>query len=147
MAARRRAAGRSGSVKEKGAVAVEFALVLPIFLVLVLGIVEFSRAYNIQVSLSEAARETARYTAIHYADTGFSTATAQGVGVSAAPSVALAPGNINISYSGGGACAAGDSVVVTVTVATPYMTGFPSLIPGMPASLDISSKGVMRCGG
>jgi hypothetical protein len=112
-----------------------------------LGIVEFSRAYNIQVSLSEAARETARYTAIHYADAGFSTASAQDVGVSAAPTAALAPGNINISYSGGGACAAGDSVFVTVNVATPYMTGFPALIPGMPASLNISSKGVMRCGG
>ncbi|SDP37734.1 Flp pilus assembly protein TadG [Arthrobacter sp. ok909] len=147
MTRRRRAAGRPGSLKEKGAVAVEFALVLPIFLVLVLGIVEFSRAFNIQVSLSEAARETARYTAIHYADASFSTATAQGVGVSAAPSVALAPGNINISYSGGSACAAGDSVIVTVNFATPYMTGFPALIPGMPASLNISSKGVMRCGG
>jgi hypothetical protein len=38
MVARRRTAGRSGSEKEKGAVAAEFAVVLPIFLVLVLGI-------------------------------------------------------------------------------------------------------------
>jgi Flp pilus assembly protein TadG len=133
--------------KELGAVAVEFALILPIFLMIVFGIVEFGRAYNIQVSLSEAARETARYTAIHSADAGFSPADARAVGISAAPSVALAPANIQIAYSSGTACAAGQSVVVTIRVVTPYMTGLPGLIPGMPANLDISSKGVMRCGG
>lgn len=138
---------RPKSSKENGAVAVEFALVLPIFLMLVFGIVEFGRAYNMQVSLSEAARETSRYTAIHYADAGFSPSDAKAVGISAAPSVALAPANIQIAYSSGTACAAGQSVVVTINVVTPYMTGLPGLIPGMPANLDISSKGVMRCGG
>ncbi|WP_426990064.1 TadE/TadG family type IV pilus assembly protein [Pseudarthrobacter sp. Y6] len=133
--------------KEKGAVAVEFALVLPIFLMLVFGIVEFGRAYNIQVSMSEAARETARYTAIHYADAGFSPAAARTEGINAAPSIALKPADIQIAYSSGSACAAGQRVVVTINVVTPYMTGLPGLIPGMPASLDISSKGVMRCGG
>ncbi len=42
---------------ESGAAAVEFALVVPILLLLVLGIIEFGRAYNIQNSLSAAARE------------------------------------------------------------------------------------------
>ncbi len=138
---------RPKSSKENGAVAVEFALVLPIFLMLVFGIVEFGRAYNIQVSLSEAARETARYTAIHSSEAGFSAANAKAVGISAAPSVALAPANIQIAYSSGTACAAGQSVVVTINVVTPYLTGLPGLIPGMPANLNISSKGVMRCGG
>jgi Flp pilus assembly protein TadG len=135
------------TAKEKGAVAVEFALVLPIFLMLVFGIVEFGRAYNIQVSLSEAARETARYTAIHSHDAGFSLDDARAVGISAAPSVALVPANIQIAYSGGSDCAAGESAVVTINMVTPYLTGFPALVPGMPANLNISSKGVMRCGG
>ena len=138
---------RPKSSKENGAVAVEFALVLPIFLMLVFGIVEFGRAYNIQVSLSEAARETARYTAIHSAESSFSAADAKAVGISAAPSVALAPANIQIGYSSGTACAAGQNAVVTINVVTPYLTGLPGLIPGMPANLNISSKGVMRCGG
>ncbi|MCO4236032.1 TadE/TadG family type IV pilus assembly protein [Pseudarthrobacter raffinosi] len=114
---------------------------------LVFGIVEFGRAFNIQVSLSEAARETARYTAIHSSKAGFSAADAKAVGVSAAPSVALGPSDIQIAYSGGSACAAGETVVVTIKVVTPYLTGLPGLIPGLPANLDISSKGVMRCGG
>lgn len=147
MAVKHRAAGCYEIPNEKGAVAVEFALILPIFLMLVFGIVEFGRAFNIQVSLSEAARETARYTAIHSSKAGFSEADAKEVGISAAPSVPLEASDIQIAYSGGSACSADKSVVVTIHVATPYLTGLPGLVPGMPANLDISSKGVMRCGG
>lgn len=147
MAARHRAASPSDLLHEKGAVAVEFALILPIFLMLCFGIIEFGRAYNIQVSLSEAARETARYTAIHSSKAGFSESDAKEVGISAAPSVPLAPSNIGIAYSGGSACTADKNVVVTIQVVTPYLTGLPGLVPGLPANLDISSKGVMRCGG
>lgn len=138
---------RKRRAREAGAVAVEFALVLPIFLGLVLGISEFGRAFNIQVSLSEAAREAARYSAIHCAEVGYTALSAQNAGVAAAPSVPLSTGNINISYSGTGTCSAANNSVVTVSYATPWMTGFPNLIPGMPATLTIQGKGVMRCGG
>ncbi len=47
-----------------GAAAVEFALILPIFVLLVFGIVEFGRLFNTQVSLTGAAREGARIMAI-----------------------------------------------------------------------------------
>ena len=43
----------------------EFALVVPLLLVLVLGIVEFGRAYYIQTTLSGAAREGVREMALH----------------------------------------------------------------------------------
>jgi Flp pilus assembly protein TadG len=138
---------RKRRAHEAGAVAVEFALVLPIFLALVLGIAEFGRAFNTQVSLTEAGREAARYAAIHCSETGYSASNAQAAGVAAAPSVALIPANIGISYSGTGTCSAGNNAVVTVTYTTPWMTGFPALIPGMPANLSIQGKGVMRCGG
>jgi Flp pilus assembly protein TadG len=147
MAVQRRATRRPRAANENGAVAVEFALILPIFLMLVFGIAEFGRAYNIQVSLSEAARETARYTAIHSADAGFSTAAARTIGINAAPSVALAPANIQIAYSSGSSCSSGQSVLVTVNFQSPYMTGLPGLIPGMPPNLSVSGKGVMQCGG
>lgn len=39
---------------------VEFALVIPILLLLILGLVEFSRAWNIQQVLTDAARESLR---------------------------------------------------------------------------------------
>ena len=43
----------------------EFALVVPLLLVLVLGIVEFGRAYHVQTTLSGAAREGVREMALH----------------------------------------------------------------------------------
>lgn len=132
---------------ERGAVAVEFALVLPIFILLVFGIAEYGRAFNFQISLSEAAREAARYVAIHSADTGFTPGAARSAGIAAAPSVPLVAGDIAIAYSTGSACAADTNVIVTVTYSTPYMTGMPNLIPGMSPNLTVSSKGVMRCGG
>src|SRR4029079_5353100 len=49
---------------ERGAAAVEFALVLPLLVVLVFGIVEFSIAYNHKQGLHAAAREGARLAAL-----------------------------------------------------------------------------------
>ncbi|PTT65862.1 TadE/TadG family type IV pilus assembly protein [Arthrobacter sp. HMWF013] len=138
---------RPRSAREAGAVAVEFALILPIFMGLVLGIAEFGRAFNIQVSLTEAAREASRYAAIHCAESTYTASAAQNAGVDAAPSVGLTTANINISYSGSGTCSSGNNAVVTVNYTTPWMTGFPNLIPGMPGTLTIEGKGVMRCGG
>ncbi|WP_427006587.1 TadE/TadG family type IV pilus assembly protein [Pseudarthrobacter sp. H2] len=151
MAARRRAAGRSGSGKEKGAVAVEFALVLPIFLMLVLGIFEFGRGFNIQVSLSEAARESARYAAVHSSDTGFSVGDVQNAGVAAAPSVALTAANVGITYrnldgTAAASCAAGVNVVSTISFPTGFLTGLERLL-GVSQPFTVTGIGVMRCGG
>ena len=51
--------GRSGE-GESGQALVEFALVVPIFLLLLLGIVEFARAWNVYEVLTDAGREGAR---------------------------------------------------------------------------------------
>lgn len=127
--------------------AVEFALVFPLLIVLVLGIAEFGRAFNIQVSLSEAGREASRYAAIHCSEPGYSASNAQSAGIAAAPSVALNASNITISYSGTGTCSLGNNAVAAVNYTTTWMTGFPALIPGMPSSLTVKGTGVMRCAG
>ena len=49
---------------ERGAVAVEFAILAPVLVMLLLGIMEFGRAYNAQISLTNAAREGVRVMAI-----------------------------------------------------------------------------------
>ena len=151
MTTPRRNTQRQLSVKEKGAVAVEFALVIPIFLVLVLGIFEFGRAFNIQVSLSEAARESARYVAVHYSDPSFSVGAAKAVGVSAAPSVSLSTANVGISYQNADGtsapkCAAGVNAVSTVTVPTGFLTGIDKLLK-VNKPFTLKGTGVMRCGG
>jgi Flp pilus assembly protein TadG len=134
-----------------GAVAVELALVLPIFLMLVLGIFEFGRGFNIQVSLSEAARESARYAAVHYPEAGFSTGAARNAGVAAAPSVPLTTANVGVSYqnpdgSAAPSCAPGLNVVSTVSYSTGFLTGLEKLI-GVNKPFTVTGIGVMRCGG
>lgn len=59
---RRRA--RSFVREQRGAVLVEFALVLVLLLVLVFGIIDFGRALYTANSLNTAAREGARYAAV-----------------------------------------------------------------------------------
>lgn len=50
--------------RERGATAVEMAILLPVLLLLLLGIMEFGRAFNAQVTLTNAAREGVRVMAI-----------------------------------------------------------------------------------
>ena len=69
---------------ERGAAVVEFALVVPVLLLLVLGIAEFGRAYNIQTIISGAAREGVRTMALEN-DTSAARAATRG----AAPTLQL----------------------------------------------------------
>ncbi len=49
---------------EKGASAVEFALILPILIILIFGIFEFAIAFNNYITITHAAREGARRAAV-----------------------------------------------------------------------------------
>lgn len=50
--------------RDRGAAAVEFALLLPLLLLLLFGIIDFGRALNAQITLTQAAREGARLDAL-----------------------------------------------------------------------------------
>lgn len=54
---------RATRTRERGAALVEFALLMPLLVMLILGIVSVGIAYNHQLSLTHAARETARFAA------------------------------------------------------------------------------------
>jgi len=90
--------------KEKGASAVEFALILPILLMLVFGIFQFGIAYNNWIALTHAAREGARLAAV-------GAYTEQSVRDSA-PSVQIQSITVTPAPPGGNI---GDPVTVTVT--------------------------------
>ena len=57
---RRRRQSRPGPRVERGAAIVEFALVVPLFLLLVMGIIDFSNAYNDYNSVRQGVREGTR---------------------------------------------------------------------------------------
>ncbi|WP_202931077.1 TadE family protein [Aminipila terrae] len=58
--------------KEKGQAMVEFALVLPLLLLLLCGICEFGYLFSHQILANNTCREAARYAAVHYKDDGAS---------------------------------------------------------------------------
>jgi len=120
---------------ERGAAAVEFALILPVLLLLVMGLIEFSRVFNIQISLSNAAREGARTMAIHD-----DPALARTAASAAAPSInpAITAGQITVNP---GACAPDATVEVTINYDVALMTGF------FGATIPLTGTGVMLCGG
>ena len=119
---------------ERGAAAVEFALILPILLLLVLGLVEFSRVFNVQISLSNAAREGARVMAIEN-DPGLARSAATAAAPSVNPSVAA--GDITVNN-----CTATiKTVTMTINYDVDLLTGF------FGETLPLTGTGVMLCGG
>jgi len=101
---------RHGIMKnEKGASAVEFALILPILVILVFGIIEFGIAYNNYISITHAAREGARLAAVNM-DEIEGIAWFENRVRESAPSVTIE--SITLSGQDG---VIGDSVAVTVT--------------------------------
>lgn len=50
--------------RDRGAAAVEFAIVVPLLLLVLLGLVDFGRLFYVEVSLANASREGARAVAI-----------------------------------------------------------------------------------
>lgn len=120
--------------KERGAVAVEFALLAPVLVMLLLGITEFGRAYNVQISLSSAAREGVRVMAIGNNQTAARTA-AKNAAVSVQPGLSDA----NITFSPA-TCAPGVQMTLNITYNLSTMTGIAG-----PFAME--GKGVMLCNG
>ena len=56
--------GTARRFNERGQALAEFALVLPLVLLFIAGIVEMGRAWNIKQAVTDAAREGARYTVV-----------------------------------------------------------------------------------
>jgi Flp pilus assembly protein TadG len=121
---------------ERGAAAVELALVLPILVTLLFGIIECGRYYNAKVTLTHAAREGARTLAL-----GGTPGDAQ------ARVVATAGGLSGVSVSAPTACPTTVSASppdATVTATVPFSFNIPFVPIG---GTSISSTAVMRCGG
>ena len=55
-----RSSRRPSRGRDRGAAAVELALVLPVLLIILFGIIDFGRMLHTQITLTEAAREGAR---------------------------------------------------------------------------------------
>ena len=90
--------------REKGAVTVEFALILPVLLLIILAIVEYGIRYQRNAEFNNAAFIAARSMAIHDS-TATATAAAHAAGVPDTASIVIVPG----------ACSPGTDVKVTIS--------------------------------
>lgn len=119
---------------ERGAVAVEFAILLPLLLTLVLGTIEFGRAYNAQITLTNAARDGVRVMAISNDPAGARTAAR---GAAAGVSTAIPDSDVTLSTE---TCSTGAQVTLTIKYNLSTITGIAGPFP-------MTGKGVMLCGG
>ena len=124
---------------ERGASAVEFAFIVPLLIVLVVGIAEFGRAFQVQSTLSAAAREGVRTMALQN-DPAAARASVENVAASLNP--AVTDGQIAISPT---ACPftypSATNVTVTISYRLPFFTGF------FGSGVNLTGRGVMRCNG
>ncbi|CCG02921.1 TadE/TadG family type IV pilus assembly protein [Blastococcus saxobsidens] len=124
---------------ERGASAVEFGLIVPLLIVLVIGIAEFGHAFQVQGTLSAAAREGARAMALQNDQT---LARAAVMDATSTLNPAIAPDQIVVTPA---SCPAiggsSQNVRITITYPMPFLTGF------FGAGIDLTGTGVMRCNG
>lgn len=116
---------------ERGAAAVELAVVLPVLMLLLWGIVEFGRGYSATLQLTSAVRKGARAAALVSGDPAAVTTNAAGLsGVTVTPTPCPAP------------VSTGSEAKVTAT----YPFTYDILFFGK-RTVTLKATAVMRCGG
>lgn len=132
----------SEGVRERGAVAVEFALLLPLLLLIIFGLIDFGRALNAQITLTQAAREGARLDALNEPNL---------VSRTKAAATGLSKVTVNVDYQ----CQAGDGqknfdAQVQTTYSFSFITPIGAIAgllggKGLGAPITLSAQGVMPC--
>lgn len=127
-----------------GAAAVELAIVLPILLLVMFGIIDLGRLMNQQITLTEAAREGARVGALHGSPADVRAKVA-----------ALVGAGVTLTYTGGtptvcgtGSTAGADATVTVQRTFAPVtpLSGIVELLGGAPGgTIVIRATGGMSC--
>lgn len=131
----------NGRLSERGQALAEFALVLPMILFFIAGIIEFGRAWNIKQAVTDAAREGARYAVVQ--DPGITST--DDVKAKVEERLALASiESATIAFSGGFHVSGAET---TVTVSTQHRMGLIGVLlgwAGAPSVVTISTQATMR---
>ncbi len=155
--------------RQNGAVAVEFAILVPIFLVILFGIIDFGHAWYMRHLMSNASREGARYGTKYWTDTSINNVrllpknlvpsiknyvlntSNQNNGAGGFGLTGMLPSNANpdVLTGGAGATETLNSNLATedlsVTVNARKYWWIVSYIPGMTGYVDMSVTTTMKC--
>lgn len=129
---------RLRSRHRRAASAVEFAIVAPVFFLVVLGIVEFGRMVMVQQVITNAAREGARIAVLDSATPGRVTAR-----VNDYLAAASLP-NTSVIITPGDPASAGFDEPVSVEVRLPYAAVSPLTRPFLAGGVVLSATSTMR---
>jgi Flp pilus assembly protein TadG len=125
--------------EQRGASAVEFAFIVPLLIVLVLGIAEFGHAFQVQGQLSAAAREGVRAMALQN-DPALARSVVRDATSTLNP--AITDAQITITPASCPQTAPASSYVrVTINYRMPFLTNF------FGSGIGLTGTGVMRCNG
>jgi Flp pilus assembly protein TadG len=125
--------------EQRGASAVEFAFIVPLLIVLVLGIAEFGHAFQVQGQLSAAAREGVRAMALQN-DPALARSVVRDATSTLNP--AITDAQITITPASCPQTAPVSSYVrVTINYRMPFLTNF------FGSGIGLTGTGVMRCNG
>jgi len=137
---------------ESGAAAVEFAIVLPVLLLILFGMINFGVAFAQNLALNNAARQAARFGAVDDVTRTCTDITdeardnAESVGLTGSKLNDIAV-SIDPGCSGSSKPCEGSSPGASVDVNLTYDSEFlvPWIVPGIPDSVTIEGKGEFRC--
>lgn len=113
---------------------VEMALLLPILLLLMVGMLDLGRAFYAYITITNAAREGARYAASHPTDDSSSIAAA----VAEAASSGYTISSSNVSLNSGHSIQPGDPITVTVSVNYSLLSSYVIKSGSIPLSASTS---------
>jgi len=124
---------------EKGQAMVEFALVLPILILLLCAIMDFGWIFFQKILVTNAAREAARYSAVHLYDDG----TVNAADTTAARTVALGSSSVLPDALTASLTVSDGAVTVTVTSPAAVITGLTSSFFGG-STVNLTASSTMR---
>ncbi len=124
-----------------GAVIVEFALIVPIFFLLIFGIIDFGWAFHQDLDVRHGAREGSRLAAVNYRSTASPTAAAQATEIVTAMCQRMDDqgANMTVTLSRSGTAAVGQEFTVAITKPLVPLTGFVNF--ALPSAIDSSVRG------
>ena len=128
---------RVPTMSERGASLAEFALVLPVLLVVLFGIIEFGLTFSRSQAIAAAAREAGRLASLSSSTTADIT---NRVDVTLGSMTFDAPPTVTVIPAGG--CAGREGESVTVLVSAPHRITIPFALD---QEVTLSGQAVFRC--
>jgi Flp pilus assembly protein TadG len=125
-------------LQRRGAAAVEFAIVAPLFFLLVMGMIEYGRMVMVQQVITNASREGARRAVLD----GATTTAVQSTVTSYMTSSSISGATITVTPNPPSSAASGSPITVTVSIPFSQVSWLPS--PMYLGAKTLSATTVMR---